>query len=144
MGLAAVIKTTPWLYQTLRWAGAAYLLVLALEAWRGQSEAVTERAPGAPMLRLFQRGLISNLVNPKAAAVFVTVLPRFLPPWEEVRDALQLVAVYAAVATLIHLGIVAAAGTAQVWLKDAPRARFAGRAMALALVGVAGWMLWKT
>jgi threonine/homoserine/homoserine lactone efflux protein len=144
LGLAAVTQSNPLIYQGLRFAGVAYLLYLAWEAWRGSGSDEGSGALGTPALQMFWRGLLTNLLNPKAAAVFVTVMPGFVPPDAGAETALLLVAVYAGVATVVHLGIVIAAGAAQAWLTDAHRARIAGRLMGLALLGVAGWMLLKT
>ena len=68
----------------------------------------------------------------------------FLPPAAGTREVIGLSAVYVAVATLVHAGLVTAAGTAHGWLSDAARERRVRRVMALSLVGVAIWVIWKT
>lgn len=145
LGLAAAIAATPLAYQSLRWAGVAYLLWLAWDAWREPVGAHDLAAPGSSLWRYFQRGLITNLLNPKAAAFFVSVLPMFVPTGGAVlQPTLVLTAIYVLVATLIHLGIVTAAGTARHWLTDPVWERKARRALALALGLVALWFALKT
>ena len=144
LGLAALIDRVPVLYQALRWGGAAYLLWLAWKAWRGGEAASEHAALGSPMGRYFRRGLVTNLLNPKAAVFYLAVLPGFLAPAAGVSDTLTLSAVSVAVATAVHGGIVAAAGAAQGWLSDPGRVAPVQRGMALALAGVALWLIWKT
>ena len=143
-GLAAVISASPVAYQGLRWGGVVYLLWLAWEGWRGASEAPEHAEAGSSLGRFFRRGLITNLLNPKAAVFYVAVLPGFLRPGAGLSEVLELTAIYIGVATLIHAGIVTAAGAARDWLADEGREKMVRRVLSLALVGVAFWVVWKT
>ncbi len=143
-GLATLIGASPVAYQVLRWAGVAYLLWLAWQGWRGSGDADAETDAGLPLWVWFQRGLITNLLNPKAAVFYVAVLPTFLTPAGGLAEAVLLSAIYVAVATIIHAAIVTLAGTAQDFLQDQTRARFVRRGLSLALAGVALWMLART
>jgi threonine/homoserine/homoserine lactone efflux protein len=143
-GLAAVIAASPVAYQVLRWAGVGYLLWLAWDGWRGADDGAAGAALGSSLGVYFQRGLITNLLNPKAFVFYVTILPGFLTLQAGLADSMTLTAVYVAAATIIHAGIVALAGTARDWLTVPGRAVMVRRALALALVGVAVWMVWKT
>jgi threonine/homoserine/homoserine lactone efflux protein len=146
MGLAAAIDGSRLLYETLRWGGALYLMFLAWEAWQG-----SEDSPHAGStvidhdFRFFLRGLITNLLNPKAALFYVAVLPTFIDPSRSVaRQALTLAAIYVCIATLIHLSIVLLAGSAKPWLENGSRSRPVRRIMAFLLVFIAVWMLFAT
>jgi threonine/homoserine/homoserine lactone efflux protein len=77
LGLAAVLRAAPMAMDLLRFAGAAYLLWLALRSLR-----TSELAPGVPGLPMpdrfgpvFLRGLINNLANPKIVLFYVAFLP---------------------------------------------------------------------
>lgn len=144
LGVSALILQQPLAYQTVRWAGVGYLLWLAYDGWRGAEQAEDQGGPGESLSRYFRRGLITNLLNPKAAMFYVAVLPGFLPEGAGVVDAVTLSAVYVAVATVIHAAIVAAAGSAQVVLQDEARAKVVRRGLAIGLVGVAVWVVIKT
>ena len=144
LGLAALIASYPPAYQALRWAGVAYLLYLAWEGWREAGTAETGPAPGAPLVLWFRRGLITNLLNPKAAVFYIAVLPEFLPTAATTIEVLNLSAIYVAVATAIHALIVTAAGSAHALLADPTRERRIRRALSLALAAVAIWLLAKT
>lgn len=77
LGLAAVIANSRLLYEALRWAGVLYLFWLAWEAWR-REEDTSSRASTAPGSTYFVRGLITNLLNPKAGIFYLAVLPTFV------------------------------------------------------------------
>ncbi|OIJ65819.1 LysE family translocator [Streptomyces mangrovisoli] len=82
LGLSALFLTLPTLYHVLRWAGAAYLLVLAVKAFRDRAEAPVEEggAAGAGRRRAFWRGAVTNLLNPKVILFNVSFLPQFVNP----------------------------------------------------------------
>lgn len=144
VGLTAVITASPYAYQALRWGGVAYLLWLAWQGWHGADEAAQHAKAGSSRALFFRRGLITNLLNPKAAVFYVAVLPGFLPPAARLIDALTLTAIYVTVATAVHGGLVTAAGAAQDWLANTPRETILRRGLSIALVGVAVWVVWKT
>jgi threonine/homoserine/homoserine lactone efflux protein len=144
LGLGTIIAAEPVLYQALRWGGVGYLLWLAWDGWRGAAEPVRHAAAGSSLGRFFRRGLVTNLLNPKAAAFYVAVLPSFMGAEGGVAQAVLLSGVYVAVATVAHLGIVLLASLAQVVLDDPDRSRKVRRALSLALVGVALWFLLRT
>ncbi len=104
-GLATAITAQPVLYQTLRWGGVGYLLWLAWDGWRDADAALEHAARGSTLLRYFRRGLVTNLLNPKAAVFYIAVLPGFLPAEAAVAQAVALSATYVAVATGVHLAI---------------------------------------
>jgi threonine/homoserine/homoserine lactone efflux protein len=144
LGVSGFILGEPLAYQVVRWAGVVYLLWLAWDGWRGAEGDEGQAAPGSTLGVYFRRGLVTNLLNPKAAMFYLSVLPGFLAAGAGVAEVVTLSAVYVAVATVIHAGIVTAAGAAQVFLQDEARARAVRRGLALALVGVAVWVVVKT
>ncbi len=142
LGLAAVIAASPLAYGSLRWAGVAYLLWLAWDAWRAADDppdAIDRMTP----VTAFRRGLVTNLLNPKAFVFYVTVLPGFLTVTSGLQGTLGLTAIYVGMATAVHAVIVAGAGTARDWLQAPGRAVVVRRGLALALVGVAVWVALK-
>jgi threonine/homoserine/homoserine lactone efflux protein len=143
MGLAALLQSQPLAYQVLRWAGMGYLLWLAWQTWRGAEDEAGGEA-GQSSFRYFRQGLITNLLNPKAAVFFVTVLPGFLPPSPSLVQTVLFSAIYVLVATLVHGAIVVAAGMAQGLLSNPGRVQAARRIMALGLVGVVVWVYLRT
>jgi threonine/homoserine/homoserine lactone efflux protein len=148
LGLAAVIDSSPLLYGILRWGGVAYLLWLAWETWSSERETApdaTDGSDGEPWIA-FRRGLITNLLNPKAAVFYVAVLPEFIRPGAGpvMSQTLALSAVYVTIATAIHAGIVALAGSLQSTVAASNSRRMIRRLLALALVVIAIWFALTT
>lgn len=147
LGLTALIASSNVLYQTLRWAGALYLLWLAWEGWRGKTETSPGKADGGldDHARYFVRGLITNLLNPKAGLFYVAVLPTFIDATRPlVGQTISLSLIYVAVATLVHGGIALLADAARPWLENEHRSTFVRRALSLLLVAIALWLLFTT
>ena len=80
-GLAAVVAASPWLFWTIRLAGAAYLLYLAWGAWHAPTSAQTARATVIDSSALLRRGIIMNVTNPKVQIFFLAFF-RSLQPEE--------------------------------------------------------------
>lgn len=79
LGVAAVVAAHPGVYDAIRWAGVAYLLWLAVQAWRaGPATAGVVAATGA--LRAFASGLAVNLLNPKVILFILAFVPQFCDP----------------------------------------------------------------
>ncbi|MGC5030870.1 LysE family translocator [Micromonospora sp. DT229] len=81
-GIATVFVLVPALYTAVKLAGAAYLLWLAWQAMRpgGQSPFAPTPLPADTNRRLFTMGLVTNLLNPKIAILYVSLLPQFIDP----------------------------------------------------------------
>ncbi len=83
MGLSALFLTVPLIYTMIKWAGAVYLIWLAWKAIRpGSDRNVLEPqslAIESPK-KLFMMGFMTNLLNPKAAVLYVSLLPQFIDP----------------------------------------------------------------
>ncbi len=143
LGVAELINASPLAYETLRWAGVAFLLYLAWDGWRGVGDVVASDARIGG--RYFLRGLITNLLNPKAAVFYVAVLPTFVDAARPLlAQTVTLTLVYVAIATLIHFGIVILAGTLEPLLNDPRRERIARRILSALLAVVAVWFGWTT
>ena len=147
-GLTQVLLTWPWLYQTIRWAGVAFLFWLAWDAWKspGAGETASEDTPGRDLGQAFVRGLAGNLLNPKAAVFYVALLPTFIRP-DHARplvQALTLGTLHLGVALVVHgLIVLGAAGAGARLLTDA-KGPWLRAASALGIVAVALWMAWET
>ena len=147
LGLAALIERSRFLYEVLRWAGVAYLLWLAWEAWSAERETSPGTAEtGEEELRsAFRRGLVTNLLNPKAGIFYVAMVPTFITANDHVvAQTLFLSAVFVAIATAIHLTIVLLASRLHGTLADPAWRRVVRRLLALVLAGIAVWFAVST
>lgn len=147
LGLSAIIDNSAFLYETLRWGGVAYLLWLAWEAWTAEREISPETVDGGiNAWTAFRRGLITNLLNPKAAVFYVAVLPDFIQIGKGAVAAqtLMLSAVYVGIATAIHLVIVLLASRLQRVIATSEQRRTVRRVLAVLLAAIAVWFAFST
>jgi threonine/homoserine/homoserine lactone efflux protein len=81
LGIAAALEASSTAFTVLKLAGAAYLVWLGvralLEAWRGGAGEAAHEAPRGKASP-FRQGLLSNLLNPKIALVYTTLIPQFV------------------------------------------------------------------
>jgi len=148
LGVAALIDASPLLYELLRWAGVAYMVWLAYEAWGSEEETspdIADHADPRLVRRAFRHGLVTNLLNPKAAIFFVAVVPSYIVAGQSVvKQTLILSGIFVLVATVVHLIIVLAAGRLQHITNEPSRRKPIRRALAIVLLGIAAWLAWST
>ena len=81
-GITALVLAIPYAYDGLRIGGAVYLLYLAWQAVRpgGRSPFAVKDLPKDSSRKLFTLGLVTNLLNPKIAVMYLSLLPQFIDP----------------------------------------------------------------
>ena len=95
LGLAAVVSTSATAFAAIKLAGAAYLVYLGASSTPlGASGATGERSRFRGRLRsgrlAFRQGLVSNILNPKIAVFFTSLLPQFVGAHGSAGDLLLL------------------------------------------------------
>ncbi|EPK7359718.1 LysE family translocator [Kluyvera ascorbata] len=81
-GLTALMMAVPYAYDALRIAGVLYLLWMAWQSVRpgGRSPFQLKELPQHSPRKLFLMGFLTNLLNPKIAIVYLSLLPQFINP----------------------------------------------------------------
>ncbi|MCF1742987.1 LysE family translocator [Paradevosia shaoguanensis] len=79
-GITAIIMAVPFAYDALRFGGAVYLLYLAWQALKpgGHSPFQVRELPKDSPRKLFLMGFLTNLLNPKIAMMYLSLLPQFI------------------------------------------------------------------
>ncbi len=103
-GLAAIMHSSAIAFQTIKWAGVAYLLYLAWMTWRDESELVASTSdserPGP--WRVIWTAVAINVLNPKLTLFFFAFLPQFIDPAQPpVGQMLYLSAVFMAMTFVV-------------------------------------------
>ncbi|NNE07549.1 MAG: LysE family translocator [Gemmatimonadetes bacterium] len=81
VGVAALFAASPFAFTALKLAGGAYLLYLAWGAWRAAASKIPfEQRERIPLRRLYGRGIVMNITNPKVLLFFLAFLPQFAAP----------------------------------------------------------------
>ncbi|MAK60162.1 MAG: lysine transporter LysE [Ponticaulis sp.] len=145
LGFSTFVAENRVLYETLRWSGVAYLLYLAWDTLQDANRPL-ETLPQNELLReSFTRGLVTNLLNPKAFLFYMAVLPSFISVEPNYTGQFFLLTlIYVGVATAIHLAIVLMSGVVSGLLQHPQRRRVIGWVFAVLLVLVAIWVAMKT
>lgn len=138
-GITAVFLAVPYAYDVLRFCGAAYLLYLAWQAIRpgGQSPfQLRALAPDGPR-RLFAMGLVTNLLNPKAAVLYLSLLPQFIDParGHVLGQSLLFGSLQIAVSVTVNAMIALSAGTVASFLAARPGWAMAQRWIMASVLG---------
>jgi len=80
-GVAALIMGAPVAFEALKYCGAAYLLWLSWLSFRASGGGAAQNSmPTLPIARLYGRGIIMNITNPKVLVFFLAFLPQFASP----------------------------------------------------------------
>lgn len=124
VGLTALFLAVPLAYEALRWAGAAYLLWLAWQALKpGARSPLEARAlPPDPPAKLFWMGFLTNLLNPKAALLYLSVLPQFVSAarGDVFLQSVELGLTQIAVSFSVNLAITLSAAGMAAWFARKP------------------------
>jgi len=159
-GISALLTASTLLYDVLRIAGALYLCVLGVQAWRSRStgpatpdpmlsagEAATPIGEAVPATRgsarrgggmgsAFRTGLITNVLNPKVGVFYLSLLPAFVPTGIPVLPATLLLVGIHAVLGVMWLSLIATTvDRARDWLSRVRIRRVMDRITGGALVG---------
>ncbi|OOY25202.1 lysine transporter LysE [Thioclava sediminum] len=123
-GITAIVLAVPYAYDALRMAGALYLLWLAWQAVRpgGRSAFETRELPVDGPRKLFVMGFVTNLLNPKIAVMYLSLLPQFIDPaaGSVLAQSLALGAVQIVISVGVNAAIVLGAGAMARFLAARP------------------------
>src|SRR5258708_31128328 len=138
LGLSWILNHALAWFEMLRWVGAAYLIWLGIQAWRGAAGG----APLPPSDRVyFWRGFLVALSNPKTIAFFTAFLPQFVDPNLPIAPQLALMcAVSVLLAILGDSGWAMLGGLGRVWFMKPARAKLLGRLSGITLIGGGIWL----
>ncbi len=79
-GLSALLMASASAFACVKFAGAAYLLYLGIQALRSKGGLTLRQAEAAPPARIYARAFLMNVLNPKVAMFFLAFLPQFTNP----------------------------------------------------------------
>lgn len=80
LGVAVLIQESALAFSILKIGGALYLAWLAWQVLRAPAETVTSRQSSESYRRLYLRGVLMNIMNPKVSLFFLAFLPQFVNP----------------------------------------------------------------
>jgi threonine/homoserine/homoserine lactone efflux protein len=137
-GLSWVLKASSEIFEVLRWAGAAYLIYLGVQAWRHAGE--TNEVPPSGHVHA-TRGFMVAITNPKSIAFFTAFLPQFIDQTLPVgHQLLVLCTVSILIGAVLDSGWGVAAAWGRQWFLKPQHNKLLGRLASLALIGGGIWL----
>lgn len=141
LGVAVIFQQSALAFSVLKMAGAGYLLYLAWQAFRASAANIQAGGKGEiRLLKLYGRGIVMNITNPKVSVFFLAFLPQFADPsrgavWLQM---LMLGGLFIFSTILVFGGIALLAGTLGEWLNRSHKAqRIMNRVAGMVFVGLA-------
>jgi threonine/homoserine/homoserine lactone efflux protein len=123
-GITALLFAVPLAYDALRLAGAFYLGWMAWNALRpgGASPFQVRSLPADSHRRLFSMGLLTSLLNPKVAVLYLSLLPQFIDPaaGDVLGQTIILGLTQIAISLTVNALIVLTAGAVSAFLSGRP------------------------
>lgn len=124
-GVAAIFQVSALAFTLLKLVGAGYLLYLAWQAWRAPAASLQAAGSRASLGKLYRRGILMNVTNPKVSIFFLAFLPQFADPargplWLQI---VLLGGVFIVATILVFGGVACLAGSLGTWLWRTPRAQ---------------------
>ena len=129
LGVAALLRSAPWLYDGVRIAGALYLAYVAIQIFRSPAFGLDSNNVASttrpPLRAALSKGVLSSLLNPKALLFCSVLLPQFVHPnagavWSQV---LELGVVLVVIGALFDTTLAFSAVRMSRWLRSHPRAQ---------------------
>ena len=145
-GLTALVLAVPYAYDAIRLVGGLYLLWLAWQAVRpgGRSPFAVKALPQDSPRKLFLMGFLTNLLNPKIAVIYLSLLPQFIDParGSVFAQALSLGAIQIALSVVVNAAVALSAGAIALFLTRRPSFALVQRwVMGTVLAGLAVRMM---
>lgn len=140
-GVTVIITTSAIAFTALKIFGVCYLLYLAWGAFRTKGAKIS-KAESKPRgnFRLYRRGIIMNISNPKIAVFFLAFFPQFIDPslGHIARQTLELAAAFIAAFLIVFIAIAYLAGTLGDFLRKSEKAQaYLNRAAGIIFIGFA-------
>ncbi|WP_277185749.1 LysE family translocator [Caballeronia sp. BR00000012568055] len=129
LGVAALLRSAPWIYEGVRIAGGLYLAYIAIKIFRspafGLDTATSAQATSPTLRSAFSNGVMSSVLNPKALLFCSVLLPQFVRPdagpvWSQV---VELGVLLVLVGALFDITLAAGAVRISGWLRRHPKAQ---------------------
>ncbi len=80
VGISSLVVSSARAFELVKYAGAAYLIVLGIRRLLTREEVSEGDRDSAPLRAVFNQGVVVNVLNPKTALFFLAFLPQFVDP----------------------------------------------------------------
>ncbi len=126
LGVAVIFQTSALAFSMLKFIGAGYLVYLAWHAFHASADKIEGNAEGnVNHWKLYRRGIIMNVTNPKVSIFFLAFLPQFADPSRgKISIQIFMLGGLFIISTIVVFGAIALmAGTIGEWLNRSDNAQ---------------------
>ncbi|HMV16940.1 MAG TPA: LysE family transporter [Zoogloea sp.] len=128
LGMGAVLAASDTAFMVIKFAGAAYLILLGLRAWRDTGPPNVADRGGAQRGSHYRQGILVNLGNPKAILFIAALVPQFVDPAQPRPPQFMIMALtLCTVDTVVMSGYAMLAARCRAWMTDARAVRTRNR-----------------
>jgi threonine/homoserine/homoserine lactone efflux protein len=126
LGVSALLTASTTAFWIMKLAGGAYLIYLGVLQWKHADATATVAAKRAPLIVIYWRGFLSNLLNPKVALFVLAFVPQFVRSGEGTSSPfvqmLLLGGIFSVLTMIAYGALGTLAGSVSRWLAAHPRA----------------------
>jgi len=153
LGLASLVAASPLAFEVIRWAGAAYLVWIAVQTFRSapislpaEGTDVSGRLEAGGFAAVVRRGFITCVLNPKLILFLLSFLPQFIRPeaGPVAVQTLMLCLILVVPGFAINLAVGLSGGGLARWLRRHPFwVRAQNWFLGAVFLGLAARLLWS-
>ena len=140
VGLTSVIAAMGWIFDWLRYAGAAYLVWLGWKLIKSPDALAQTETAASPRGGFFLQGFLVMMANPKALLFFGAFIPQFVDPRGNYVAQIVLLGITAMVVALVSDGAYAVLTGRAGMLLSRSRVRLVSRLSGVCLIGGGMWL----
>ena len=130
-GIGAIMASSVWLFKTIRWLGAAYLIYLGIKMWHSTpKEVVADEIESSDKSKvvLFRKGFLVAISNPKIIIFFTSFFPQFInPAYPQLQQMVILAVTFVSLELSWQLLYAGGGNKVSGWIKTPERQRIIDR-----------------
>jgi len=135
VGLGLLVGEAEWIFHTIKWIGAAYLVYLGIALFLAAPHNLQDELPTIRSSHLFWKSLLVAVTNPKGLIYFGALFPQFIDIHQSMTPQFTLLTLIFLATDLLWMAIYALGGSAIMrWLKSPSHQRWFNRLSGGALI----------
>ncbi len=135
LGVGLLVGEAEWVFHTIKWVGAAYLVYLGIHLFRARPHDFNTDVPSIRSSHLFWKSLVVAITNPKGLIYFGALFPQFIDIRQSMTAQFAVLTLIFLVTDLLWMAIYAIGGSAIMrWLKSPLHQQWFNRISGSALV----------
>lgn len=146
LGIAAIMLKFPWLFDTFKWIGGAYLFYIGIESFRSKGKLALDTNGNIQQdidpKALMAQGFMTAVLNPKAYAFMISLLPPFINQSKALAPQLVVLISIILLFEFVCMSLYATGGKSlKALLKKSDNVKMMNRISGVLMMGVGVWLV---